>query len=122
MNMKPLAIYLTVVFLSISLYGCALVPPAPQTPEQTVFATKALHGAVAGTTADLLKAHVIDAETAQDVYEDLQRTQKTIDAAVALVRNGEGIPNDTLARINLIQDLLQEWQDKLLAKQAEAAQ
>ena len=119
---KPFAITLAVLFLSISLYGCATVPPAPQTADQTVFATKALHAAVAGTTTDLLTANVIDVDTAQAIYDDLQRTQEPINTAVGMARSGEVIPDDTLARINLIQDLLQQWQDKLLAKQAEAAQ
>lgn len=113
--------WLVAMFAMLLISGCTTMT-APQTAEQTVFATKALHATVAGTTADLLKSHVIDADTASDVYEDLQRTQKPIDAAVALARNGEVIPDATMERIDLIQGMLQEWQNRLLAKQAEAAQ
>lgn len=110
--------YAIALLLAFMLVGCAQLQVNPQNAEQTVFATKALHGTVAATTSDLLKSDIIDWKNAADIYADLDRTQEPIDEAVAIVRSGKVLPDTRLERIKLIQNLLQRWQDYLQAKGA----
>lgn len=107
------ATWLALVLAMSVAVGCAGPQVKPETPAQVTYAAHGAYVAVTETTADLLAQGAIDAETAAAIQAELAEYRAVIDVARAAVREGHGIPDTTVERLQIAQRALQAIQDQL---------
>lgn len=92
----------------ILLAGCALAPPVPQTPAQTVYAAEGAYIAVAHATADLLEQGLITLEQAETIGAYLADARPLLDEAIWIVRQGFKMSESRLDAVAAINAALQQ--------------
>lgn len=117
--MHRIAIPLTTLLVAFALSACSLMPKAPQpkTPTELLAYVDATITATADTTTEALEAGRIDAGTARQVLEELDRSSALADEARNLIEAGDTATAE--GRLRLAESILLRIERRLAEENAE---